>query len=304
MIDDTSPPANMDVSLIIASRDRCRQLERCLGAVARLQFERPWELIIVDNGSTDATAQVVQQFSQRAPFPLRYVFEPKPGLGNAHNAGLAVAHSEIVAFTDDDCYPEPDLLRCVWHAFEDPSLGYIAGRITLHDPSDDPMTTIESTVRYTFPPRCFVRVGGVGGANMAFRRKVLTDIGGFDPLFGPGALFNTEDVDAAARASAIGWKGEYRPEVVVRHHHRRKAADIPPLVKSYGIGAGAYHMKLLLQGHQFLWFLQSIYQLRRRLRISVRSVLWEPAGATKYIYIYLSRGLYRRNAKVAALTMF
>jgi glycosyltransferase involved in cell wall biosynthesis len=284
----------MDVSLIIATRDRCRQLERCLDAVARLQFERPWELVIVDNGSTDGTAQVIQQFSQRSQFPVRYVFEPKPGLGNAHNAGLAVARGEIVAFTDDDCYPEPDLLRCVWRAFEDPSLGYIAGRITLHDPSDDPMTTIESTSPCTFPPRSFVRVGSVGGANMAFRRKVLTDIGGFDPLFGPGALFNTEDVDAAARASAIGWKGEYRPEVIVRHHHGRKAADIPPLVKSYGIGAGAYHMKLLLQGHEFLWFVQSIYYLRWRLRASLRSAVWEPVGAMKYVCVYLTQALRRR----------
>lgn len=283
----------MDVSLIIATRDRCGQLQRCLEAVACLQFERPWELIIVDNGSTDGTASVVYQFSECAQFSVRYVFESKPGLGNAHNAAIAVARGMILAFTDDDCYPEPDLLGCVWRAFEDPSLGYIAGRITLHDPADDPMTTIESTCRYTFPPRSFVRVGSVGGANMAFRRKVLIEIGGFDPLFGPGALFNTEDVDAAGRASAAGWKGEYRPEVVVRHHHGRKAADIPPLVKSYGIGAGAYHMKILLEGRQFLWFARSIYQVRRRLRASVRSVLWEPIGAAMFAYRYLRQSLYR-----------
>jgi glycosyltransferase involved in cell wall biosynthesis len=282
----------MDVSLIIATRDRCQQLQRCLEAVTRLQFERLWELIIVDNGSTDGTASVVHQFSECAQFPVRYVFESRPGLGNAHNAAIAVARGMILAFTDDDCYPEPDLLGCVWRAFEDPSLGYIAGRITLHDPADDPMTTIESTCRCTFPPRSFVRVGSVGGANMAFRRKVLTEIGGFDPLFGPGALFNTEDVDAAGRASAAGWKGEYRPEVVVRHHHGRKAADIPPLAKSYGIGAGAYHMKLLLERRKFLSFVRSVYQVRRRLRASVRSVVWEPVGAAMYSYVYFSRSLY------------
>lgn len=129
---------------------------------------------------------------------------------------------------------------------------------------------------------------------MAFRRKVLAEIGGFDPLFGPGALFNSEDVDAAARASAAGWKGEYRPEVMVRHHHGRKAPDIPPLVKSYGIGVGAYQMKLLLEGRQFLAFARSVYQARRRFKWSPRSVLWEPVGAMKYAYIYMARALRRR----------
>jgi hypothetical protein len=288
----------MDVSLIIATRDRCQQLQRCLDAVIRLKFERPWELIVVDNGSTDGTSEVIQQFGERTRFPVRYVFESKPGLGNAHNAGIAVAQGEIVAFTDDDCYPESDFLSHVRNAFEDPSLGYLAGRITLHDPADDPMTTIESTCRYAFPPKSFIRVGSVGGANMAFRRKVLSEIGGFDTLFGPGALFNTEDVDAAARASAAGWKGEYRPEVVVRHHHGRKAADIPPVTKSYGIGAGAYHMKLLLDERKFLLFIRSIYQVRRRLRASVRSVLWEPVGAAMYAYIYVRQCVHRRYDKL------
>jgi len=283
----------MEISLIIATRDRCKQLGRCLDSVRRLEFERSWELIIVDNGSRDTTAEVVQQFRGKIPVPLRYIFEPKPGLGNAHNAGVAAAVGEILAFTDDDCYPEADYLMRMWCAFTDDSIGYIAGRITLHDPGDDPMTTIESSIRYTFPPRSFVRVGSIGGANMAFRRKVLAEIGGFDPLFGPGALFNAEDVDAAARASAISWKGEYRPEVIVRHHHRRKAADIPPLVKSYGIGAGAYHMKLLLRGREFLWFARSVYQARRRLRASRRSVLWEPVGAIKYARVFLIQALHR-----------
>jgi glycosyltransferase involved in cell wall biosynthesis len=284
----------MDVSLIIATRNRCQQLACCLDSVRRIEFEWPWELIVVDNGSSDATAEVIQQFRDKTPVPVRYVLEPEPGLGNAHNAGVDVARGEILAFTDDDCYPETDFLRRVWCAFTDPSIGYIAGRITLHDPADYPMTTIEITTPYTFQPRCLVSAGTFGGANMAFRRQVLIEIGGFDPLFGPGAPFNAEDLDAAARASAIGWKGEYHPEVIVRHHHGRKAPDIPRLVKSYGIGTGAYQMKLLLNGREFLWFARSVYQVRRRLRASRRSVLWEPVGAMKYARVYLTRILRGR----------
>ena len=77
----------------------------------------------------------------------------------------------------------------------------------------------------------------------------------------------------------------------------REGALTPQLTRriaalaEYGIGAGAYHMKLLLQGGQLFWFAQSILQLRRRLRASRRSVLWEAVGATKYGYMHLSRSL-------------
>jgi glycosyltransferase involved in cell wall biosynthesis len=281
----------MDVSLIICSRDRCQQLARCLHSVRGITFDRPWELIIVDNGSMDETPIAVERFISTGSIPTRYVLEPKPGLGNAHNAGLAVARGDIIVFTDDDCYPAPDLLNCVWSAFEDPSVGYITGRIMLHDPADHPVTIRESMTPLTYPGRSFVNVGAVAGANMAFRRGVLLKIGGFDPLFGPGSLFNAEDLDAAGRASAMGWQGQYRPEVIVRHHHGRKESDAPALWKSYGIGAGAYHMKLLLKGREFLWFAQSIYQARQRAALSHRMLLWEPVGGIKYLSVCFTHAL-------------
>jgi len=207
------------------------------------------------------------------------------------NTALRVAQGQILAFTDDDCYPAPDFLSQVWSAFDDPLVGYIGGRIMLHDPADHPVTINESMTPVTYPARSFVCGGCVQGANMAFRRKVLLDIGGFDPLFGPGALFVAEEIDVAGRASAMGWKGEYHPEVVVRHHHGRKAADAAALWKTYAIGIGAYHMKLLLKGHQFLWFARSVYQLRGRYRASRGTIFWEQVGAAKYAYIYLGETL-------------
>jgi hypothetical protein len=288
----------MDLSLVVCTRNRCRQLARCLESVGCITFARPWELIVVDNGSSDETAATIREFAARACFPVRYVFEPKPGLGNARNSGVAMAGGAIVAFTDDDCYPAPDFLARIWSAFADQSVGYITGRILLYDPTDEPMTIRVSTTPLTFPAKSFINAGTVSGANIAFRRSVLDKIGGFDPLFGTGSLFSAEDLDAAGRASLLGWRGEYRPEVVVSHHHGRKAADIPRLVKAYGIGIGAYNMKILLQERQFSWFFRSISQVRRRLRASVRSVLWEPVGAAMYAYIYLRQSLDRRDRKI------
>lgn len=278
----------MDLSLIICTRDRCEKLAQCLESVRGLGFERQWELIIVDNGSTDRTAAIVEDFARTFRAPTRYVFEPSPGKGHALNAALEIAHSHILAFTDDDCYPASDFLQRVWSAFSDPGLGYISGRITLHDPTDYPITVNGSTTPLIFAPKSFIHVGAVQGANIAFRREVLIEIGGFDPLFGAGSLFAGEDLDAAARASAAGWKGEYRPETVVSHHHGRKASDAARLKKSYGIGIGAYHMKLLLRARQFSWFLRSLAEVDRRFKLSKISVLWEPVGAAKYAYLYVT----------------
>jgi len=285
----------MDVSLIICTRDRCQQLARCLESVRRIAFDRPWELIIVDNGSTDETATVVREFIKTADVRPIYLFEPRLGKSKGLNTALETARGQILAFTDDDCYPAPDFLSQVWSAFDDPSVGYISGRIMLHDPSDHPITINESLTPVTYPARSFVCAGCVQGANMAFRRRVFFDIGGFDPLFGPGALFaSNEETEAVGRASAMGWKGEYHPEVVVWHDYGPQAADAAALWKSYAIGRGAYHMKLLLGGHQFLWFARSIYQLRWRYRTSSRTVLWELVGAAKYVYIYLTQTLGSR----------
>lgn len=269
----------------------------------RLMFDREWELIIVDNGSVDETASIIREFTCTSSVRVIYVFEAIPGLGNAHNAALRIARGDILAFTDDDCYPAANFLEQVWAAFADPSLGYITGRITLYDPVDYPETVALSTTPHTFPGGSFIRGGAVQGANMAFRRRVLLDIGGFDPLFGPGSQFNAEDVDAASRASALGWKGEYRPEVLVQHHHGRKKADVPGLWKSYAIGRGAYHMKLLLNQRRFQWFARSVYELWRYTRKWDRKApLWETAGAMKYAYLHFARAFRTRDSHKRTLS--
>ncbi len=289
-----SDTETISVSLIIATRNRGQQLVRCLQSMQRITSERCWELIIADNGSTDDTAAVVREFINTDTVPTTYIFEPKRGKSNALNTALKEARGQIVAFTDDDCYPEPDFVSLVRSAFEDPSVDFITGRVVLHDPADHPMTLNLSPTPFTYPSRSFLTSGsGILGANMAFRRKVLVDIGGFDPLFGPGSFCKAAvDLEVAGRASATGYSGQYHPELIVRHHHGRKKSDGPALMKSYGIGLGAYHMKLLLTGHEFLWFARSVFQIPRRYKMSRRMLLWEPVGAARYAYSRLSTGLH------------
>jgi GT2 family glycosyltransferase len=242
---DAAVPA---LSLVVSTRDRGPRLAACLDAVARVRAARPWELVVVDNGSRDGTPALLRDFARSAPMPVTLVHEPRPGLARARNAGVAAARAPLLAFTDDDCYPEPDFVDRWAEVFADPAVGYGAGRIVLHDPADYPITIRTDTEAHAIPAGAFVEPGLVQGANMAFRRAVLDALGGFDPALGPGGVFNFEDLDVASRASAAGFAGGFFPGPTVRHHHRRRlAAEVRALRRSYDHGRGAYYASLLLR---------------------------------------------------------
>ena len=235
-----------EIALCICTRNRAASLTRCLEHVASLETDRPWELVVVDNGSTDDTPAVLEAFGARLP-QLRVVHEPTPGLGRARNSGWRASSAPIVAFTDDDCYVEPDYLDRTLAVFsEDSGLGFVGGRIELWDPSDAKVTIAPWTSPKAFPARSFIAAGSFHGANMAFRRTALEATGGFDPRFGSGTPFACEDIDAAAGVLWADYRGAYDPRPVVHHHHGRKHDEVRKLGADYDRGRGAYYMKQLL----------------------------------------------------------
>jgi glycosyltransferase involved in cell wall biosynthesis len=246
----------MQLSLVICTRNRASQLAESLRSLTRLQYSAPWELVIVDNGSNDETQDVIKSF--RESFLLKTVVEPQTGLGRAHNRGWTMSQGDIVAFTDDDCYPADDFLDSVVRCFEeDPRLGFIGGRILLHDPEDYRITIQEKASRHDLRPGDFLPTGLIHGANFACRRTALQSADGFDERFGPGALFNCEEVDVMARMLAGGWVGAYDPRPLVYHHHRRRTeVEASRLHRQYDRGRGAYYSKCMLNPklrNTYLW---------------------------------------------------
>lgn len=238
----------MKLSLVMCTRNRASQLAEALQSLLKLRGSCSWEVVIVDNGSTDDTQAVVSRFQAQFPGQCTLVGEPRRGLGNARNRGWKTAQGEIIAFTDDDCYPAEDFLTAIVQCFEEnPRLGFLGGRILLHDPTDYPITIQDLNIRLDFLPGEFIDAGIIQGANMACRRAALEDIGGYDARFGAGALFACEDIDVAVRISAQGWHGAYDPRPLVYHHHRRKTqAEADRLMGQYDRGRGAYYVKCLL----------------------------------------------------------
>jgi hypothetical protein len=280
-------------SVVICTRNRARLLDACLERVAGLAYEGPWEIVLVDNGSTDDTADVVRRFAARAPVPVAVVEERRRGLGAARNAGVAASRGDSLAFTDDDCYPAPDWLsqaRRVMAAH--PDAGVVGGRILLHDPTDAPYTIqLDPEPRRMAAPS-FIAPGSVQGANLVVRRTVFAAVGGFDNDFGAGTPFPCEDVGLACRASLAGFEVRYDPALVVSHHHGRKPGpDIARLERQYAYGRGAYYAKFLLNRQSRAMFAKNLYWrwLDRQYRADAGTRGRELLGALRFLWVAARR---------------
>jgi glycosyltransferase involved in cell wall biosynthesis len=253
------------VSLVVCTRNRACFLPEFLRSLDRLQFQGTWEIVIVDNGSTDATSDCLSAFCQAAPAQRRLVVEPVPGLARARNAGVRLARGDVICFTDDDCYPRQDYIEQIALAFENPAIGFVAGRVLLHDPEDLPITILLKTEKMEYPADRFIRPGELLGANFSFRREALEQCRLFDANLGAGTPFPCEDCDALLRVSEAGWQGTYEPEAVVWHHHRRQnPGDLAKLERTYVAGRGAFYMKFLIRSRHPLriarnWFRSGRY---------------------------------------------
>ncbi|MCZ8133150.1 MAG: glycosyltransferase family A protein [Steroidobacteraceae bacterium] len=272
------------VSLVVSSRNRARALPAHFDAIRGIRSTVPWEYIIVDNGSTDETPTVITSFTKGFHGECRGLSEPRLGASWGRNTGWTEARGSIIAFTDDDCYPSPDFVDNVARCFDEfPDLAFLGGRITLHDPTDLPITIQTSMERKLIPPYSVVRAGLIQSANLAIRRDALLVHGGYDVRLGAGTRFSAEDIELTARLSSRGLTGLYDPRPHVAHHHRRKTAEEGArLIREYDRGRGAYYLWGICVPSvrkQFIrhWLRSMRY---RPLRKSAREI----AGAVEFLW--------------------
>ena len=233
-------------SIIVPTRNRAKKLTHCLRHILAIRSRHSWELIVVDNGSTDRTAQMLDAFARQwKDVRMRIVRDPVPGGAQARNAGAKVAQGEILIFIDDDCYVRPDIIDRYCDIFDDPTIGFAGGRVLLHDRTDYPLTVNESEFELRFPAARPVPCGIVQGGNMAVRRQAWLEVGGFDERMGPAMRFVAEDWDIQTRIGIRGWAGGYFPGPTVSHHHGRKRAEARKRIRAYDVGSGAVYLKLI-----------------------------------------------------------
>ncbi|MGH2923680.1 MAG: glycosyltransferase, partial [Solirubrobacterales bacterium] len=186
------------------------------------------ELIVVDNGSTDRTAEIVRRH------PVTCLHEPRRGVSNARNRGIAAARGEVLAFIDGDCIAEPSWLRELVAPFADPEVGCVAGELG-HAPGDtaaerQSTRMFGSWQRYAVgsnPPYAIT-------ANAAYRADVLRRIGAFDPR-----MPRAQDVELGLRFSErSGMRIAYAERAVVRHRHRTTQRGFLRQQIGWSYGAG------------------------------------------------------------------
>ena len=219
--------ANDLISVIVCTYNRSRSLRETLDRLAAQQTDGfDYEVVVVDNNSTDDTKAAVASCEAVFSGRLRYVFEGRQGLSHARNAGVEAVRGDVVAFTDDDVEPRPDWLAalarafdrhgadCVygkvlprWQAPPPAWLGaYFQRRLAMLDRGDAPVVVTSASQQFV----C---------ANMAVRKERVVALGGFDVRLGNrgNRLGGEEDTELFERMLASGARIVYTPDAVVYH---------------------------------------------------------------------------------------
>ena len=198
------------ISVVVCTYNGARTIRDCFEGLRRLAYP-DYEVIVVDDGSTDETAAIARQYD------CRLIRTENRGLASARNTGLNAATGEIVAYLDDDAYPDPHWLTYLAARFLSTSHAAVGGP-NLAPPGDGPIA--ECVARAPGGPVHVLLTDSeaehIPGCNMAFRKACLEAIGGFDPQFRSAG----DDVDACWRLQESGSTLGFSAAAMVWHHRR------------------------------------------------------------------------------------
>jgi GT2 family glycosyltransferase len=212
------------VSVVVCSCNGAGTLRDCLEGLLELDYPN-YEVIVVDDGSTDATADLA------AGYPFQLITTNNRGLSCARNTGLHAATGEIVAYIDDDARPDPHWLRYVVSTFREGDWAAVGGpNLTPREDGVVAQCVGEAPggpIHVLLTDR---EAEHIPGCNMAFRRSALIAIGGFDPRFHTAG----DDVDVCWRLQERSLKVGFSPAAVVWHHRRRSVRAFLRQQRGYG----------------------------------------------------------------------
>jgi GT2 family glycosyltransferase len=212
------------ISIVVCAFNAEPTLAECLEGVRQLDYP-DYEVIVVDDGSTDATPVIAEQYD------VRLVRTTNFGLSSARNTGAAVATGEIVAYLDSDARPDPHWLRYIAHAFTTTDTAGVGGP-NLAPPESG---MVEQCVAQAPGGPVHVMVSDreaehLPGCNLALRKSTLEALGGFDPQFRAAG----DDVDICWRIRDSGSRLEFAPAALVWHHRRNRVRAYWNQQRGYG----------------------------------------------------------------------
>ena len=222
----------MKITVIVCTYNRCRTLAQALDSLAAQRMPEPleWEVLVVDNNSSDQTRDVVEGFCRRHADRFRYLFQPQPGKSHALNLAIREASGDVLAFTDDDGILDANWLHNLTAPLQDGQWAGVGGR-TLPGQSfvPPPWLSIEEPYNLGGALCALFDLGDQPGeldrppygTNMAFRKAMFERYGGFRLDLGPGPDKNiprpNEDTEFGRRLMAAGERLRYEPSALVTH---------------------------------------------------------------------------------------
>jgi GT2 family glycosyltransferase len=213
------------ISIVVCAYNAESTIRECLDGVRHLDYP-DFEVIVVNDGSTDATADLVRGY------PVRMISTENRGLSSARNTGLDAANGEIVAYLDSDAYPDPQWLRYLANVFATTDVVAVGGP-NLPPPGDGAIA--ECVARAPGGPTHVLLSDTVAehipGCNMAFRAGALREIDGFDPRFRAAG----DDVDVCWRLQERGGSLGFSPAAQVWHHRRNSVRAYWRQQRGYGL---------------------------------------------------------------------
>lgn len=221
-----TPETAPRISVVIPVLDGAAVLPGCLDALAGQVDAPPFEVLVVDNGSRDATARIATEHRVAA----RVLTEPVRGPYAARNTGIAAARGDIVAFTDADCVPDPRWLA-EGAAAIDGGADLAGGAIVQRLSSRPTVWERYDAAMYLAQDQYVAEQGFAATANLFVRAAVFERVGGFRP-----ELVASGDQELCHRASASGFHLVYAPAARIDHHPRRSLGETWTLHRKLGSG--------------------------------------------------------------------
>ncbi len=201
--------SDLRVSVIIPTYNAADRLRECLQALEKQNFPREqYEIIVVDDGSTDATALIIKNYY------VRYYYQMNKGPAAARNKGVKMAIGNIILFTDSDCIPDNNWIKEMVSSFQSPEIAGVKGTYkTAQRALWARFAQIEFIERYKLLLKNKY-IDMIDTYSAGYRKNLFLSMGGFDTSF---PVPNNEDTDLSYRMSLNGYKMVFNPDAIVWH---------------------------------------------------------------------------------------
>ena len=225
------------VSVILCTYNRGEMLRECLDSILSQEYpKKEYELIVVNDGSTDNTEDILKKYEEKALCKFKWTSQKNSGLRVSRNKGIKSAKGEIICFTDDDCIADKTWIKNIVNGYESEAIGGVGGKIISHN-AKNVIDKYADEKKFLTQEKFF---DPILGGNISHRKDVIEKTGFLDESF-----MSCADVDYGIRVRLNGFKISYAPKAIIYHKHHTTLEGLIKQQRTYGRGYARMHKKYI-----------------------------------------------------------